>query len=681
MFWRFGGGYSTQSAVDILLDKGDFTLEDLLDEEDLLQECKTNKKLKDFLCLSDTLEALLLYIIEPPADELAESLKYKYPNLACEVVCCESPVVTDHLMQNEALLSDFWRYLEVEPPLNPLQGSFFAKVIGMLLQRNPSEALYFIQSQENPIENLLRHFETSAIMDLLLKIVGAEEMKDSDSIVEWLDEQNLIPRLAELLAHDDNAVIHQNAAQALIDIMNMTHPSELRNPLIEKLKSPEVIKQIMEYVLKEDHPLHTSVVINALSVLIELIQRSLGIFFHHELASEMQVAQEDLSDLVASVLPFIPSVHALLFSHQSQVEYSTSHGQMVPFGTKRLKILEFFGALLHINSNNDVSKAFVEHNILPAYIELFFTYQWNNFLHSLVHDMLIKVFSAELPDTEALLESILVQGRLAEKIVEASQANQAELEEPRGIRRGYMGHITLIASELSRVMDRTNVSEECRKRLTSESWTEYHKSILTETLHRDNKPLGGSRPPTHGPESEEDDLFESALNDADTGPDQFARFLCHQMTADLPDKFNGDEEDDYSMDKVMEGEFGHGRIDTSAYDNPFDAKNQYDDSDDEAAEDDDDDDALAEFPGYQTSKNISIEQAEKPGEEGENKKEESKEEEDKDEKKEETVEAVAETTEKETESMEVKTEEKQADDTEESKSQSEGTVDGNEENP
>lgn len=43
MFWRFG---FNSSALDTLLDKEDVTLEDVLEEEDLLQEAKSmNPKL------------------------------------------------------------------------------------------------------------------------------------------------------------------------------------------------------------------------------------------------------------------------------------------------------------------------------------------------------------------------------------------------------------------------------------------------------------------------------------------------------------------------------------------------------------------------------------------------------------------------------------------------------------
>lgn len=46
MFWRLGFGHA--SPIETILDSEDFTLQQLLDEDDLIQECKQlNKKLID----------------------------------------------------------------------------------------------------------------------------------------------------------------------------------------------------------------------------------------------------------------------------------------------------------------------------------------------------------------------------------------------------------------------------------------------------------------------------------------------------------------------------------------------------------------------------------------------------------------------------------------------------------
>ncbi|KAF2452429.1 SIT4 phosphatase-associated protein-domain-containing protein [Lineolata rhizophorae] len=68
MFWRFGG-YANISTLDSILDKPDVTVEELLDESDLIQELKQqNSKLIEYLRDPKVLERLLQYVVAPPKD-------------------------------------------------------------------------------------------------------------------------------------------------------------------------------------------------------------------------------------------------------------------------------------------------------------------------------------------------------------------------------------------------------------------------------------------------------------------------------------------------------------------------------------------------------------------------------------------------------------------------------------
>ncbi|KAI5298295.1 hypothetical protein KEM56_004165, partial [Ascosphaera pollenicola] len=65
MFWRFGG-YSSISAIDTLLDKPDVTLEEVLDESELMSELKqNNSKLVEYLREEHILKRLLDYVVSP----------------------------------------------------------------------------------------------------------------------------------------------------------------------------------------------------------------------------------------------------------------------------------------------------------------------------------------------------------------------------------------------------------------------------------------------------------------------------------------------------------------------------------------------------------------------------------------------------------------------------------------
>src|SRR3979411_2258786 len=71
MFWRFGG-YANVSTIDTLLDKPDVTLEELLDESDLIQELKShNTKLIEYLRDDPILERLLKYVVATKLEPVA----------------------------------------------------------------------------------------------------------------------------------------------------------------------------------------------------------------------------------------------------------------------------------------------------------------------------------------------------------------------------------------------------------------------------------------------------------------------------------------------------------------------------------------------------------------------------------------------------------------------------------
>ena len=95
-------------------------------------------------------------------------------------------------------------------------------------------------------------------------------------------------------------------------------------------------------------------------------------------------------------------------------------------GAVRLKMVEFFIMVLYLN-NPAVNKKILDLNFVPHSIvssphffrdfgtrlnvlcslqDLFFRFPWNNFLHSLVHDLLLKIFDSELSNSQAFILNV-----------------------------------------------------------------------------------------------------------------------------------------------------------------------------------------------------------------------------------------------------------------------------------
>lgn len=85
------------------------------------------------LCQRQVLEELVTLITEEPSQELDERVRFKYANIACELLTCDVPTLNESLSRDPALLDKLYAFIEREPPLNPLLASFLGRTLGVLI--------------------------------------------------------------------------------------------------------------------------------------------------------------------------------------------------------------------------------------------------------------------------------------------------------------------------------------------------------------------------------------------------------------------------------------------------------------------------------------------------------------------------------------------------------------------
>uniref|UniRef100_A0A3Q0TAX6 Protein phosphatase 6 regulatory subunit 2 n=1 Tax=Amphilophus citrinellus TaxID=61819 RepID=A0A3Q0TAX6_AMPCI len=390
MFWKFD--LHTSSHLEALLDKEDVTLTELMDEEDVLQECKAqNRRLLMFLCQDQSMQELVRLITTEPPTGVEET---KYPNIACELLTSDVGVINDKLGNEEPLLDSLYAFLEQPSPLNPLLASFFSKTIGNLITRKTEQVIHtFLQKKDGFLSLVLKHIDTSAMMDVLLRLISCVEPPPLRlETLTWLNEQKLAQRLIELIHPERDDERQSNASQTLCDIIRLSRDqaSQLQeisqpDPLLAVLESQECVEQLLQNMFSGERT--ESCIVNGIQVLLTLleIRRPVEVYFISLVIKppNLQFLSYTVnSSILLAIQPHLIHFHQLLLEPPKPM--LTTLGVLEePLGNTRLHVARLVASLLYTSSASHavVAQELCRLNTLNLLLDLFFKYTWNNFLH------------------------------------------------------------------------------------------------------------------------------------------------------------------------------------------------------------------------------------------------------------------------------------------------------------
>ncbi|KAK2058427.1 SIT4 phosphatase-associated protein [Colletotrichum caudatum] len=397
MFWRFGG-YANISTIDTILEKPDFTVEDLLDESDLIQELKQhNTKLIEYLREDNVLKTLLEYVVAPKLEPVAapepdepveetkskgrllpfsrprassratepeneeeeqEKKRNRYAYVAAEVLSSDTWSIYEAMMENQPLIRDFWQFLKRPTPLDPLQASYFTKVNEALFDKKTEEMVILLKSLPNAVPDLLRHVECPMIMDLLLKIIALDRTEGGQGIVEWLHSQDVVPTLLSCLGPEHSWVVQTAAGdfiKAIITISANASQNEQQcigpNELTRQLVSQPCIEQLIKYMLGGGNPLTVGV-----GIVIEVIRKN-NSDYDPDVGTETNSVPSSrdpiyLGTLLRLFAQHVPDFVNLIMNSPVKKERlgSTFGDKIEPLGFDRFKTCELMAELLHCSN-------------------------------------------------------------------------------------------------------------------------------------------------------------------------------------------------------------------------------------------------------------------------------------------------------------------------------------------
>ncbi|XP_076445361.1 serine/threonine-protein phosphatase 6 regulatory subunit 3-like isoform X2 [Babylonia areolata] len=573
MFWKFN--LLTSSHVDTLLEKEDVTLRELMEEDDILQECKAqNRKLIDFLTQSDNMEDMVKMITKEPEEDVDEKLRFKYPNTACELLTSDVSQINDKLASDRELVDQLYSFLESERPLNPLLASFFSKVMGLLITRKSEMIFEYLKSQKDFVGSLLHHIGTSAIMDLLLRLITCIESPETRrAVIEWLNENQIVQRLVDCIVPSNDEDIHCNAAQSLCDIVRLGREQMMQlqdatdpDPLLTTMELQETVSKMLSNMFELEQ--NESVIVNGLFVIHTLLEvRRQGQEGMNEQVAEPDRLSQGISNVMAAIIPRLKNFHNLLINPPKQ-RYSsmpTSVGTLEPpLGNARLQVTKLITALIATNMAA-VNLELVNLNTLQALLDLYFRFSWNNFLHTQVEQCITLVLNNPPVEVDGakeqpLLQQLFTDVRLPQRLLDEWEENDQQQTKEGGKRKGFMGHLTKMANAVSGSKERgcncemikllwTEVPEECKQK-----WDAFVFGTLADVNKRNRVEFRGH--PLASSSEDDDADFKDIPFPQDTAMQQaFSDYQLQQMTSNFIDQFGFNEEEFAEQEEKIDAPF------------------------------------------------------------------------------------------------------------------------------
>ncbi|PVU97699.1 hypothetical protein BB561_000424 [Smittium simulii] len=412
-----------------------------------------------------------------------------------------------------------------------IKANSFSRIIGMLLQYKKIQILEFIMRQENVVENFMNHLDFTPMSEIILKLANIDEVSSELGLQNWLSDQNLIPRLIGCLNPANDKDLHSFSTQIILDLIVISQPGRdsqgmlIKNLLMNQLKSFETMNSLLDFMLNGDNQNSSSSFINGVYIFVELIRRYTS-ESDQDVDLYLPITGEDLLEPLIAICPRINRLVELLINpRSSKTPITNTTGSYIPLGFERLRVCELLAEILHCSKmvifnltfqeienifkdnlsdqelanfslphifNNytepigplirlEFAKCYVLKNIL----DLFFQYPWNNFLHSVVYDIVHQVLTLSLQDYSniELIISLFRDANITTCIVQNYNKFNSN-----NIRMGYMGHLLGIAEEITRLLDSNDslILPKIDPFIDKQSWDTFIENTFCEPKEPDS---------------------------------------------------------------------------------------------------------------------------------------------------------------------------------------------------
>mmetsp|Transcript_4904 Transcript_4904/g.11739 ORF Transcript_4904/g.11739 Transcript_4904/m.11739 type:complete len:638 (-) Transcript_4904:356-2269(-) len=498
-FWSHEDpGGDVQTSLQKLLSMPEPDLDAILDHEETIQELKFfNEPLAEFLAKKDIVEKLIRYTIEIPQDADQKEAK-RFPYVASELFACEVPAMLQAVLGSEDLLRLLFTFVEQEGPIDPRNSGYFRKVVGVLANKHLAELEGYLKKNPGTMRTLAKKVSLHSVMEILV-MIGWDITMDGERNLDWIADAKLVPTLIDQIAAKEHSSAHENAASALIALVQTCGAGMEPNVLIQQLESKESIQKLCSNVTQVDSRSSSK---NALRVLVAITHRiSSGTLDNKE--SELPFP---ISAVVKDVLPYATKYLAVS-DEKTQGTLELQYGRLSPpLGALRLEHMRLVAELVRVPSTA-VQDALADSGIITVILKLMLQYPFNNLLHNLVHGIVL--VALESGEGKLRDKALLGDAKLASTILSGFDIHLKRTEKRKADRMGYTAHLIVFSNALEECAEE---DKKIRKHLDGiEGWNNFVKGPLENENKNQDTPLGGRKPQTHLQSDSDDDSEQHGL--------------------------------------------------------------------------------------------------------------------------------------------------------------------------
>jgi serine/threonine-protein phosphatase 6 regulatory subunit 3 len=418
-------GINFASPVNDILDKESFTLEELLQEDDLLQEVKSkDERLLAFLQSEETVQKLVEYVVITADEDAEDFRKFKYPYMACELFCCEVQKILDILVEggDGKYLKLLFSLLDNEAPLDHYLAGYFEKILEMLFRRMTIPVMSYLNNGGVPLlQKFLNHIENYSVMQIVQRVMlphipfsmdDVEIMSPEEKLsyqCNWSFQKETCYLLCSRMLTGESYDIPSHISDLLITVLQLSPHDSL---FLTHLCEPQCLDDLLKFSFQDysertsvtDVPsVESSLSLASISVLESLISRlceTMNPFENGECEKDsvddsqrtMMLIGECVDKVSSALIEYVPKFATQLkaycetdvcgtFISQSQISYRR-------LGHRGLQLVKLVEAIVRL-ANDNIDFALCTSGALKACVDLMFKFELNSLLHLSVQRIIL----------------------------------------------------------------------------------------------------------------------------------------------------------------------------------------------------------------------------------------------------------------------------------------------------